>query len=214
MSLLFPKVYSPYNRFTEGPRRNKLDRGNWSKPEFELLADLDWTWTEKVDGTNIRVLWDGVRVTFGGRTDNAQLQATLVSVLDEMFPETLLEQQFGETPCVLFGEGYGAKIQKGGGNYRPDQSFALFDVKVGDWWLRPEDICDVAAKIGIDSVPEVGTFSVESAIRRVENGLLSRYGDFFAEGLVGRPPLGLLARNGDRLLMKVKHVDFCSAVTA
>ena len=28
----------------------------------------------------------------------------------------------------MYGEGYGAKIQKGGGNYRQDQDFVLFDV--------------------------------------------------------------------------------------
>jgi hypothetical protein len=38
MSLLFPKVYSPFVRHTEGPLRNKLDVSNWSKPEFGLLA--------------------------------------------------------------------------------------------------------------------------------------------------------------------------------
>lgn len=208
MSLLFPKVYSPFVRFTEGPQRNKLDHTAWSKPEFELLADLPWTWTEKVDGTNIRIIWNGVRVVFGGRTENAQLQATLVKVLDEMFPETLIEQVFGETPCVLFGEGYGAKIQKGGGNYRPDQSFALFDVKVGDWWLRADDVRDVAAKLGVEQVPGMFEGSVHRAISEVTYGLSSEYGDFFAEGIVGRPPMGILGRNGDRLLMKVKHVDF------
>jgi hypothetical protein len=148
-------------------------------------------------------------VTFGGRTDNAQLQATLVTVLTDMFPEELLEQQFGEAACVLYGEGYGAKIQKSGGNYRPDQSFVLFDVKVGDWWLRHDDVCDVAAKLGVDQVPVVfGQASVTLAIRAVEDGLWSRFGDFYAEGLVGRPPMGILGRNGDRLLMKVKHADF------
>lgn len=208
MSLLFPKVYSPFTRFTEGPMRNRLNVAEWSKPEFGMLAGLDWTWTEKVDGTNIRVIWDGHRIVFGGRTDNAQLQATLVAVLTEMFPEELLEQQFGETACVLYGEGYGAKIQKGGGNYRPDQSFVLFDVKVGDWWLRTADVQDVAAKLGIDYVPVIVEGSVERAISEVTHGLGSEYGDFYAEGLVGRPPLGILGRNGDRLLMKIKHVDF------
>lgn len=210
MSLLFPKVYSPFVRFTEGPLRNKLDLGNWSKPEFGLLADLPWMWTEKIDGTNIRVIWDGHRVTFGGRTDNAQLPATLVRVLTDMFTEELLEQKFGESACVLFGEGYGAKIQKGGGNYRPDQSFALFDVKVGDWWLLPDAVLDVAADLGIVHTPVLGAFTVHEATKRVTEGLMSTCGegDFLAEGMVGRPPMGIRGRNGDRLLMKVKHVDF------
>ena len=30
-----------------------------------------WRWTEKVDGTNIRVIWQGGKLSFGGKTDNA-----------------------------------------------------------------------------------------------------------------------------------------------
>ena len=44
--------------FKRGPD-NKFIEGEWSLPEFEYLAKLNWTWTEKVDGTNMRVMWDG-----------------------------------------------------------------------------------------------------------------------------------------------------------
>jgi hypothetical protein len=208
VSNLFPKVMSPFKRHTDGPNRNKLDPSAWARDEFEVLAGLDWSWTEKVDGTNIRILWDGYRVEFGGRTDNAQIPAALVTVLRGLFPEELLEQAFGASPAVLHGEGYGAKIQKGGGNYRPDQSFALFDVKVGGWWLKRGDVEDVASKLSLDVVPVVGEYAPATAMAVVAKGLTSQYGDFLAEGLVGRPPAGLLGRDGDRLLMKVKTVDF------
>ena len=208
MSTLYPKISSPFKRFTEGPKRNKLDLETWARPEFELLAFHDWTWTEKVDGTNVRVIWDGHRVTFGGRTDNAQMQTTLLKVLGDLFPEELLEQQFGANAAVLYGEGYGAKIQKGGGNYRQDQGFVLFDVKVGNWWLLPESVAEVGDGLKLDVVPTQGVASVWKAIQQVENGLKSQWGDFPAEGLVGRPPLGIVARDGDRLLLKVKRADF------
>lgn len=208
MSNLYPKIYGPYKRFTEGPRRNQLDIGNWTRPEFELLAQLPWVWTEKVDGTNVRVIWDGYKVTFGGRTDDAQMPVFLLQVLQELFPETLLEQQFGANPAVLYGEGYGAKIQKGGGNYRQDQSFVLFDVKVGNWWLTPESVTAVADSMSLDRVPIVLEDSVIAAIKMVSLGLESAWGSFQAEGLVGRPPMGIMARDGDRLLMKIKRKDF------
>jgi hypothetical protein len=32
--------------------------GDFACPEFELLQDYEWDWYEKVDGTNIRVIWD------------------------------------------------------------------------------------------------------------------------------------------------------------
>lgn len=109
---------------------------------------------------------------------------------------------------MLFGEGYGAKIQKGGGNYRQDQGFVLFDVKVGDWWLLPDTVADVAAKMSLDCAPTVVVGGIWHAIDTVETGLSSAWGDFRAEGLVGRPPLGLTGRDGDRLLVKVKAEDF------
>lgn len=34
-----------------------------------------WVWTEKIDGTNIRCMWHFGKVTFGGKTDNAQIHA-------------------------------------------------------------------------------------------------------------------------------------------
>ena len=43
--------------------------------------------------------------------------------------EELFEQKFGENDVILFGEGYGAKIQNGG-LYRSDNSFILFDVMI------------------------------------------------------------------------------------
>lgn len=208
MSTLYPKIGSPFKRHTEGPLRNKLDPTQWARPEFAILADATWTWTEKVDGTNVRIIWDGHRVTFGGRTDNAQMPTSLLTVLADLFPETLLEQQFGETTAVLYGEGYGSKIQKGGGNYRQDQGFVLFDVKVGNWWLLPDAVAEVGTQMSLDVVPIVLEDNVTAAIKMVTLGVESAWGSFQSEGLVGRPPLGLRARDGDRLLMKIKTQDF------
>jgi RNA ligase len=205
--MLYPKITGPFKRHTEGDLRNKLDIGNWSRPEFELLKDLPWEWTEKVDGTNVRIIWDGYRVRIGGRTDDAQMPLFLRDMLDQVFTEELLEQQFGKDPVILFGEGYGARIQKGGGNYRPDPGFVLFDVKVGDWWLLRHSVVDVANSLGLDVVPTVLVNNVAAAISYVKGGFRSLWGDFEAEGLVGKPPMGLTARDGDRLLMKIKTKD-------
>ena len=206
--MLYPKISGPYKRHAEGPLRNKLDIGNWARPEFEMLKDLPWEWTEKVDGTNVRVIWDGYKVRFGGRTDDAQMPVALLDVLTELFPEELLEQQFQNNPAILYGEGYGARIQKGGGNYRPDPSFVLFDVKVGNWWLLRHSVVEVANALSLDVVPTVLIDNVVAAMSYVKGGLKSLWGDFDAEGLVGKPPLGIMGRDGDRLLMKLKIKDF------
>lgn len=204
----YPKIYGPFRRETDGPNRNKVIRGAWTAPEFEALAGLDWTWTEKVDGTNIRVHWDGHKVTYGGRADRAQIPARLIEVLNKLLPEELFEQKFGAAEVTLYGEGYGAGIQKGG-VYRPDMSFVLFDVLVGQWWLRFADVCDVAESLGLDRVPLVLLGSVAEAIDQVAAGLPSGWNpDRPAEGLVGTAPHGLLSRSGERLLLKVKAADF------
>jgi hypothetical protein len=204
----YPKIPGPFKRHTEGPDRNKVMEGSWTSPELAFLADLPWSWTEKVNGTNIRVHWDGHGVEFGGRTNNAQIPATLFKHLTTTFTEELFEQEFQEQPVTLYGEGYGAKIQQGGGNYRPDQSFVLFDVKIGNFWLDRLNVDDVARKLGIESVPEYTVGSIHRAIAAVKLGLVSEWGDFRAEGLVGVPVIGLLARDGKRIQVKIKSDDF------
>lgn len=205
----YHKIPGPFRREEAKPHR--IIEGAWTSPELEYLADTEWVFTEKVDGTNIRVVWDGHRVTFGGRTDNAQIPAKLVDALNDLFGgdvnEQVFEQVFGETPVVLYGEGYGAGIQSGG-KYRNDQSFVLFDVLVGEWWLRRLDVEDVAAKFSLDVVPEVLTGTLRQAIAMVRTGVLSEWGDFEAEGLVGRPAVELFDRKGSRIIVKVKRADF------
>jgi hypothetical protein len=205
----YPKIYGPYARHVDGPDRNKLIEGQWSRPEIGYLADFEWHFTEKVDGTNIRVHWDGHKVEFGGRTDRAQIPAKLVTVLQNLFPEELFEQQFGTTEVTLYGEGYGAGIQKGGGNYlATGVSFVLFDVRVGEWWLLRNDVLDVAAKLGLGAVPLILTGTVAEAIDCVRGGFVSEWGTFAAEGLVGVTSAGLLDRAGNRIMVKVKAADF------
>jgi len=207
---LYPKIYGPYKRHTEGSNKNELIIGSWTQPEFPVLSMHNWTWTEKVDGTNIRVMWDGHKVEFGGRTDNALIPAQLFRVLQEEFPEELFEQHFKDQPVTLYGEGFGPKIQKVGHLYGDLQDFVLFDVRVGKWWLSPEDVAGIAKAMGVGAVPVVGEMTPFAAMRLVSHGLNSQFGDrdFYAEGVVGRAPCGLLTRGGERIIMKVKHVDF------
>jgi hypothetical protein len=203
----YPKIPSPFKRYTEGPKRNQFT-DEWTAPELEHLARLPWLWTEKVDGTNIRVHWDGHRVSFGGRTDNAQIPTKLLTVLTDLAPEELFEQTFNDQAVTLFGEGYGAGIQAGG-VYRPDMSFVLFDVRVGLWWLRRHDTEDVAKRMGLDVVPIVHTGPIAEAIQLVRAGVRSDWDpQREAEGLVGVTPDGLLDRSGHRLIVKVKAKDF------
>lgn len=210
----YHKIQTIYKRDPKNMRF--VLEGEWSEPEFEYLKNNKWSWTEKVDGTNIRVMWDGKSVTFNGKTDNAQVFMPLVQKLQETFDATpkrqLFREIFGEEGGVcLYGEGYGAKIQKGGGNYRVDGvDFVLFDVRVGNWWLQRKDVEDIAVKLGIKIVPIVLEGTLLEGVDMVKNGFNSQWGDFEAEGLVGRPMTELFTRSGKRIITKLKTRDFKS----
>ena len=207
--LAYAKIQSIYKR---DEKTYKFIEGKFSLPEFEYLKDNIWVFTEKINGTNIRVIWDGMeKVEFRGRTDKAQISTFLLDKLKEMFP---IGRFRGATtqylpPLCLYGEGYGARIQKGGGKYIPDGiSFILFDVKIDKWWLKREDVEEIAKQLEIDAVPIMGEGTLDDAIQMIKKGVESTFGDFLAEGLVLKPKIDLLARSGHRIITKIKHSDF------
>jgi len=173
----YHKIQTVYKRDPETKFKTLLE-GDYSLPELEYLKDNSWVFTEKVDGTNIRInCWGEDReyaVTFGGKTDNAQIPAFLVTQLERLFHYSKIREAIADSfpdGAVLYGEGYGPKIQKGGGNYRDDQSFVLFDVKVGEWWLQRKDVEAIAEKLMIDVVPIVGTGTLLEMVDIVLGGL-------------------------------------------
>jgi hypothetical protein len=213
MNNTYQKIPGPFNR---DPKTNKIIHESWTSPELEATQGVPWLFTEKVDGTNIRVVWDGYNVSFFGRTDNAQIPPDLLRYLEETFggedKSNLFEQQFGSDAVTLYGEGYGPKIN-GGGKYRKDTSFVLFDVKIGGMYLLRDSIEDIARNLNIEAVPIVlggdGDYAdLWDGIATVSEGLQSLWGDFPAEGLVGVTKAGLLSRRGDRIIVKIKSRDF------
>jgi len=192
--------------------------GEWSTPELAYLKDKDWIWTEKVDGTNIRVTWDGKEVIYSGRSDEAQLYTPLIMKLDLLFKVMEARQKFAEVfgteevNVCLYGEGYGAKIQKDGSSYISDGvNFVLFDVQIDGIWLERENVEDIADKFGLKVVPVIGHGTLEEAIDITKKGFKSQWGDFIAEGIVARPRVELLTRKQERIITKVKHRDFFGA---
>lgn len=204
----YHKIQSVFKRKMDGDR--SIIEGVWTLPEFEYLANNQWVFTEKVDGTNIRVMLKGGDVTFAGRTNDAQLPAPLVARLNERFStDGSALRCLIDTDMCLYGEGYGAKIQSGG-KYRADQDFVLFDVRVGEWWLQRSDIEEVASIIGVRVVPVIGEGTLHDAVSAAKAGITSTWGNFQAEGIVARPKVELKTRRGDRLIAKIKCRDFVS----
>lgn len=202
----YHKIQSLFKRDPATKYRTFLDE--YTCPEFAWLQENEWLFEEKVDGTNIRVHWDGERVRFGGRTDNAQTPTFLINKLQEMFPPEKLEKQF-DFPATLYGEGYGAKIQKGGGDYIKDGcSFILFDVRCGDFWLTRKSVAEVAEGLDILSAPIIKTGTLSDAVSMCKYGFESYLRTTPPEGLIIRPPQDLFLRDGSRLITKLKLKDF------
>ena len=197
--------------FVRDEKTKKLNENIFRNETVEFLKDIEWEFTEKIDGTNIRVFWDGHKVSYYGRTDKAQIPSQLMNRLVELFGgdtnEEMFEQKFGETPVMLIGEGYGAKIQKGG-DYRQDNDFILFDVCVNDNYLSRENVKDIANYFNIDVVPTIMIGKLQDGIDYVKTKPKSKIGTANAEGLVARPLIELRDRTGKRVIVKIKVHDF------
>lgn len=197
--------------FLRDETTKKLVEGKFRNETVEFLKDNDWEFTEKIDGTNIRVYWDGHRVQYFGRTNKAQIPSMLMNKLIELFGgnvnEEMFEQKFGENEVMLIGEGYGIKIQKGG-DYRPDNDFILFDVCVNGRYLPRDAVKDIAKYFGIDVVPTIMIGKIQDAVDYVKTKPKSKIGTADSEGLVGRPLYELNDVRGNRIIVKIKVRDF------
>lgn len=206
----YHKIENVFTRDMNGTK--KLIEGSFTSETVEFLKDNNWYFTEKIDGTNIRVHWDGHTVTFGGRTDNAQIPEHLMNQLMCHFgyneSEEIFERLFGEKEVTLFGEGYGPKIQKVGHLYRSNPDFILFDVMVGDVYLARENVVNIAKSFGVDVVPVVLVGTIDEAVKFVKSMPDSTFGQAKMEGVVGRPVIEMLDRCGNRVITKIKVCDF------
>lgn len=208
----YHKIETLFKRDIEGTK--KLILNEFRDPAIEFLKELDWQWTEKVDGTNIRIYWDGHKVEFGGRTDNAQIPAPLVNKLNEYFGgeenAQVFEQVFGERNVILFGEGYGAKIQSGGYYIHDGVDFILFDLMIGDNYQPRESVEQCAKTFGLKTVPIVCHGTLDEAVAYVRshpNSVIAET-EHEMEGIVCRPAVELRDRCGNRIIVKIKYKDF------
>jgi len=211
----YHKIKTVFNRDPETNYKTLIE-GQFSKPEFGYLANNEWYWTEKIDGTNIRIQYhapipiEDSRLEFKGKTDRADIPPFLLTKLEEIFDsqQEYFDKKFDSDVC-LYGEGYGAKIQKGGGNYIPDGvGFILFDIRIGNYWLERNNIEEIGIELGLNIVPIVGRGTLTEAIKMVKEDYHSMVGDRMAEGMVIKPKVELYNRYGERIITKIKHKDF------
>lgn len=218
----YHKIQTAWLRDPDNKFKTLLE-GQWSKAEFEYLKNNIWSCREKIDGTNIRVMWHGrdwkgscstspCPLEFRSKKNNdAQIQPTLLARLPEIFSIEDFRDAFEEKPVCLYGEGFGNKIQSAGKLYLPDSNdFILFDVWIDGYWLNRDNVENIAERFNIKAVPIVGEYTLEEAIEIVRIGFPSKISeiDQLAEGIVATPKVEMFGRNGARIITKIKHKDF------
>lgn len=208
----YHKIQTVYLR-DPATNHKTLLMGQFARPEFEALAGIDWQWTEKVDGTNVRLMWDGESLTLGGKTEAAQLHTGLTEyVFLNVTAENMsavFRQTDGLSVCI-YGEGYGEKIQSGG-YYRHGQGIIVFDVLINGVWIEREQVEDIATALGLPIVPICGHGTLAEMVEYARSGYLSNVAEVShraAEGIVARPPVNLFNGRGERVITKIKLKDF------
>ncbi len=210
-TMKYPKINTLWKR-DENDKFNIIE-GNFSCPEFEAINK--WDITEKIDGTNIKILYNGSEPIFGGRNENSQVPTFLLEYLQKTFNKDKLASVFPEAKngILLYGEGYGNKIQDSGKQYRKENcSFALFDALIDGWWLERDNVKDVAQKLGIEIVPSIGIMTTQEAIDLVRaknnKSQISEDKELVAEGIVARSHPLMLFRDGKPIMWKLKVRDY------
>lgn len=227
LAMEYPKIETLFNRDENFKVTDQL--------RHPVYADIkQWHFTEKIDGTNIRFILeaDG-KFRIAGRTEKAQFSADLLDSLGELIDGDRMKEVFWkdkEKECeecgvsfdgfqvVVYGEGYGAGIQKGGGGYNEQKTFRMFDCLIAEkWWMDWEQINDIALRLGVNVVPDHGMMSVDDAVEYVKKGFFSKTAEYDsenkehpAEGLVGKTREPLFDKRGRRLAIKIKTKDFSS----
>lgn len=203
----YPKIDTIWKR--DEQNKFRIIEGEYSKEEFENIEE--WYVTEKIDGTNIRIFFLKIingEVEFKGRTDKAEIPEFLMKYLKEKFTLELLAPLFEN--AVLFGEGYGNKIQGSGSKYRDDCSFILFDAYIDGWWLSQDNVRDIASKLGIDSVPFIDIMTTQEAIDFLKSKPKRKISqkELVMEGIVARSHPLMLFRDGTPICWKLKVRDY------
>lgn len=203
----YPKIQTLFTRNSENPKL--INVGQWATPEFNLLKNIQWELTEKVDGTNIRIIITDNMVEYRGRTDEANLNKELVSKLDSLILPKINQyrEQFPHG-VTLYGEGFGKNIQKVGKLYSEDFDFILFDAKVGDFWLRRYTLEDISKSFELKIVPILLVVDdLKDAVEYVKKKPKSTLGDLYMEGVILKPAVDLFDRFGKRIVSKLKYRD-------
>ena len=210
MAHYYHKIVSPWLRTDS--KSKTVDLGAFSDKYVEMLKDIQWIGSEKIDGTNLNFYYDGNHVHVYGHTDksdfNGEVGEWIAKLITPEF-ESIFEQIFGEKEAFVNGELIGPKIQSNLYNL-DDYKFVMFDIycKSTDTYWSQDAVTGIAEKLGFDRTKIVMTGTLDQIKSMVESTPVSFLNPKMEmEGIVIRPVQELKKANGERIIYKVKVRD-------
>lgn len=214
--MMYPKTDNLFQRGPDG----LADLAAFTRPEFESISR--WHVSEKIDGMNVRILYEPDQpLRFKGRTDAAIMPPHLLAWLEAHLTPATVAGSFGPTACVIFGEGYGGKIQSGG-RYNPTPKFRIFDIfsnGLTGGWMRPDEVAYIARAWDIQIAPSFGVLPTSDIVEMVQRAARGKATEFAItagedgsgqdpfEGVVAVSSPTLYDRWGARIKWKLKCRD-------
>lgn len=126
----YPKISSPYKR--TDPKSKAVNTEVYVDETAKLLSNIEYYATEKVDGTNLNIIYDGDKVSYEGHTDKTNWNPEVAKWIEDRFVNNeafnqMCEQKFGAKYIIFNGELIGPKIQSN--LYKlNDYKFICFDI--------------------------------------------------------------------------------------
>lgn len=132
--------------------------------------------------------------------------------LDEVQTAGKFEVELVEVPIYIYGELFGAGVQKGG-HYSKGLRFTAFDICQQGWWLPMDMFTDICNKLGIATAPFLGQMTLLDAENMVATGFPTAVPDvedpnYIEEGIVARPIAPVKDGRGKRIIVKIKYCDY------
>lgn len=168
-----------------------------------------WLLTEKMDGTSVIISTKDRTWSYHGRTAKSQFTPAMAEFLDYQSQSAANNLWHSIIPQAdIYAELFGEGIQ-GNPHGMKGMHLRVFDVRIGDFWLDYENMCDVSDKAGLNTVAYLGTVSVSDAVGFVKERQrpVTGFTDY-VEGVVARTPKYLYDNQGTRLVWKLKRKDF------
>lgn len=165
---------------------------------------------EKIHGSSGHILWQSSKLSFFAGGCNHENFVKL-------FDQAALEAKFkdsGAEQVVIYGEGYGGKMQGMSETYGKELKFIAFEVKINGYWLAVPQAEAFAKSFGLEfvhyvkipaTIEEIEAQKNLPSVQAKRNGIVE---DKPREGVVLRPLIEVVKNNGERIIAKHKIDKF------